>query len=188
MAVLGLDGRFLQINAALSEVTGYSEIELMELNLIDLAPADSHEEIAASMEHAIRGDERDFQVELQIARSDGRPVWVVMAISFVPDEQGNPRYLVVQLKDITDRKEAQATLRDALREKEQLVAELQRSANETTNLRSKLLTICAWTKRVRCGDRWMPVDEFLVKELGLNLTHGMSAEAEAEFMKSSGLR
>jgi PAS domain S-box-containing protein len=84
--------------------------------------------------------------------------------------------------DATPLMEAQAGLRQTLMEKENLLAELQRSNSEITNLRSKLLTICAWTKRVRCNDEWMSVDEFLVKELGLSLTHGMSAEAEDEFM------
>ncbi len=85
--------------------------------------------------------------------------------------------------DATPLMEVQNDLRRTLLEKEGLLAELQRSNSEIMNLRSKLLTICAWTKRVRCNDKWMPVDEFLVKELGLNLTHGMSAEAEEEFMK-----
>jgi hypothetical protein len=42
-------------------------------------------------------------------------------------------------------------------------------------LRKGLLTICAWTKRIRHDGRWMPVDEF--NYLRLQLTHGISDDA-----------
>jgi hypothetical protein len=110
-------------------------------------------------------------------------VWVLLTVSSVPDAEGRARFYISQIEDITARKEAEQYLHQTLREKEALLTELQRSNSEITNLRSKLLTICAWTKRVRCNDQWMTVDEFLVNELGLNLTHGMSAEAEEQFRK-----
>jgi len=124
----------------------------------------------------VAGEIQSYRMEKRYITKAGTIVWILLSVSLVRAADGQPSFFISQIKDITARKEVES-------EKEELLAKLQRSNSEIMNLRSKLLTICAWTKRVRCNDRWMTVDEFLVNELGLNLTHGMSAEAEEEFMK-----
>jgi len=37
--------------------------------------------------------------------------------------------------------------------------------------------ICAWTKQIRIGDKWIPVEQFLEEHLGLCMTHGISEGA-----------
>lgn len=51
----------------------------------------------------------------------------------------------------------------------------------------KIMTVCAWTKKVKIAGKWMTFDEFLVNELGLALTHGCAPEAEAALYQSFGL-
>jgi hypothetical protein len=141
-------------------------------------PEDREAAVKAAEDLALKKDLIRFDLRVRCADGSYRHiVWCA---------RGEPESGVFYASgfDATMSLEVQADLRRTLMEKEGLLAELQRSNSEIVSLRSKLLTICAWTKRVRCNDRWMSVDEFLVNELGLNLTHGMSAEAEAEFMKS----
>ena len=39
------------------------------------------------------------------------------------------------------------------------------------------IVLCAWTHRVKSGDRWMKLEDFLAEQLGCQVSHGMSADA-----------
>lgn len=55
-----------------------------------------------------------------------------------------------------------------------------------------VLTICAWTKRVKHRGQWVSVEEFLLQRFGLRFTHGISDEAarrlELEALESAERR
>lgn len=55
--------------------------------------------------------------------------------------------------------------------------ELNASTEEIRKLQNGLQVVCAWTKQIKVGDRWMAPDEFLSSQLHLTLSHGMSPEA-----------
>lgn len=38
------------------------------------------------------------------------------------------------------------------------------------------IVLCAWTQRVKSGNRWITITEFLSDYLGYNVSHGMSEE------------
>ncbi|MBE7541186.1 MAG: PAS domain-containing protein [Bryobacteraceae bacterium] len=40
-----------------------------------------------------------------------------------------------------------------------------------------MLLMCAWTKRVKSGAHWLPVEEFLMERLGVRISHGICPEA-----------
>lgn len=79
-------------------------------------------------------------------------------------------------------------LKHTLKEREQMnidlqkaLEELRQSTEEIRKLQDGLQVVCAWTKRIKVGERWMTPDEFLSTQLHLKLTHGMSPEATREF-------
>lgn len=39
------------------------------------------------------------------------------------------------------------------------------------------VVICAWTHRVKTGNRWMTIEDFLAETLGCQISHGLSEEA-----------
>lgn len=85
--------------------------------------------------------------------------------------------ILVRLKrSLLEREEMNRKLRDAL-------DKLQSSTAEIRKLQSGLQTVCAWTKRIKVGEEWMTPDEFLTKQLHLNLTHSISPEAYKEMGK-----
>jgi hypothetical protein len=77
---------------------------------------------------------------------------------------------------LTERKNANDGLRVALEK-------LQASTEEIRKLQSGLQTVCAWTKQIKVGDRWITPDEFLSTHLHLKLTHGISPEGRREMGK-----
>jgi hypothetical protein len=44
----------------------------------------------------------------------------------------------------------------------------------------KYVVMCAWTRRIRLDGIWVPVEEFLKKRFGLQVSHGMSDDALQE--------
>lgn len=38
----------------------------------------------------------------------------------------------------------------------------------------RLVTICAWSRLIRHGDDWISIEEYLEREYGVSVTHGMS--------------
>lgn len=52
---------------------------------------------------------------------------------------------------------------------------------------TSLLTICAYTKKVRVGDKWIGFDEFLSRELGLKVSHGMTEEVARRLLEDWGI-
>lgn len=183
MALVGLKGEFLKVNRSLCELVGYPKEELDKMTFLQITHPDDLDSDLKLMARLETGEISSCRLEKRYYTKTGAIVWILLTASNVPGPDRRPRFYISQIEDITARKEAEEALRRTLREKEELVTELQKSNSMIADLRSTLLTICAWTKRVRCRDRWMTVDEFLVNELGLNLTHGMSTEAEEQFMK-----
>jgi PAS domain S-box-containing protein len=41
----------------------------------------------------------------------------------------------------------------------------------------EFLTICAWTKKVRMGEEWVPIDVYLHRKWGIRVSHGICPEA-----------
>lgn len=39
------------------------------------------------------------------------------------------------------------------------------------------LTLCAWTNRVKLGEEWIPIEEYLLRVHGVRVSHGMSPDA-----------
>lgn len=51
----------------------------------------------------------------------------------------------------------------------------------------RLMTICMWTKQVRVDGEWIPVEEYLTKHVGLELSHGISKDAAEKILREEGL-
>jgi diguanylate cyclase (GGDEF)-like protein/PAS domain S-box-containing protein len=105
MALTSIEGRFLQVNKALSRITGYDEQQLLalafasELTHPDDRRADRR--AAASM----RGGEiRTYDTEKRYLHAAGHTVWVAIHTTLIHDERGEPTYFLSQIEDITARR------------------------------------------------------------------------------------
>jgi CHASE3 domain sensor protein len=49
-----------------------------------------------------------------------------------------------------------------------------------------LITICAWSKRVRYQGTWMPMEEYMCKRFGIRITHSISQEEYDKWFASEG--
>ena len=111
MGLVDLDGRFLQVNAALSALTGYPESELLTKTFQDITHPDDFAANRAHVDQLLSGKIRTYQTEKRFRRKDGEVVWTRLSASLVRDEHGAPAHFIVQVEDSTARKRAEEALR-----------------------------------------------------------------------------
>ena len=61
------------------------------------------------------------------------------------------------------------------------------NSRQQINRMEQIITLCAWTKKIKVGDQWLSMEEYLSSQLGIKCTHGMSEAAAAQFIQESGL-
>ncbi|WP_276271947.1 response regulator [Haloarcula litorea] len=71
--VIGTDGRFRRWNDRLLEVTGYTDQEIADIQVIDLFPEDEHEQIAEAIEGALSTGRNTVKTRLLTASGDQIP-------------------------------------------------------------------------------------------------------------------
>lgn len=122
MALVAIDGRWLQVNQALSNMLGYSKEELSSLTFQDITYPDDLATDMDFVQEMLEGKRKSYQMEKRYLRKNGDLVWALLAVSLLRDESGSPVHFISQIQDITALKQAQAAV--ATSEKEfRLLAE-----------------------------------------------------------------
>jgi len=101
-------GRFLLVNEAYCRMSGYSERELLAMSIADVEALESPEEVAAHIKSGMaRGNER---FETRHRRKDASLIDVEISYQYSHLEGG---WFVVSVRDITERKLAEAALKES---------------------------------------------------------------------------
>jgi len=182
MALLAVDGRFLRVNASLAELLGYTEEELLALDFQRLTHPDDLAAMLANLGQLIRGEVESFQLEKRCRHREGHYLSVFHVVTLAREIDHRPRFFVDQVIDITPLRQAEQRAVAEAGAKQRLYEELARSNAEIHQLQTQLLTICAWTKRIRAGEQWQTIEDFLTTRLRFKVTHGISDEARDEFV------
>lgn len=107
MAIVGLNGRFLQVNRSLCDIVGRDEPELLRCTFQDITHPDDLDKDVALVGSLVRGEIPHYQMEKRYVRADGEPIWVLLSVSLVRDTAGDPAFFVSQVEDISLRREAE---------------------------------------------------------------------------------
>lgn len=182
MALVALDGRWLRVNRSICQIVGYGEAELLNITFQEITHPDDLDLDLSYVRMLAAGEIQSYQMEKRYRHKLGHDVWVLLCVVLARTEEGAPRFFVSQIQDITLRKTTALALENSLREQQRLYRELEDSAALLSRMRQGLLTICAWTKRIQHDGHWISVDEFLSKQLGFQLTHGISEEGARQFL------
>jgi diguanylate cyclase (GGDEF)-like protein/PAS domain S-box-containing protein len=113
MALVGLDGAWIEVNDRLCEILGYSRAELIGLTFADITTPDTMDADAAALERFRGGSTEPYRVEKRYIRKDGSLVWVDLTVSPVRDADGAPEYFVDVVEDVDDRMTAEQALRES---------------------------------------------------------------------------
>jgi diguanylate cyclase (GGDEF)-like protein/PAS domain S-box-containing protein len=105
MALVSPDGRYLRVNRALREMTGYSEQELLQRTFQSITHPDDVIVDIDRLRALLRGEIDVYETEKRYLHRNGRDVWVQVGVKTIRDEQGRVAYFISQTNDITTRKQ-----------------------------------------------------------------------------------
>ncbi len=111
MAVVGLDGRPLQVNDALCEMLGYTQAEMVGMPVENVIHADELDATVQNVSRLLSGEIAGFEMETRYRHKQGHLVWALLNSSVSRDAEGRPAYVVSQVQDITDRKRVEEEMR-----------------------------------------------------------------------------
>jgi diguanylate cyclase (GGDEF)-like protein/PAS domain S-box-containing protein len=110
MAMNSLDGRFLRVNKAMSEITGYSREQLEATTYRSITHPDDLARNEAGIGEVIEGRATHYRTEKRYLHSDGHVVPVDLSSTVVRDGEGKPIHVLTQVQDITERKRFEGQL------------------------------------------------------------------------------
>ena len=100
-------GRFLRVNQAFTQITGYSREELLERDIFDITHPDDEPKEREQFARQVAGGTGQYLDEKRCVRKDGRLIWVEVLSATVPDAEGGFAYGVRTIVDVTERKLAE---------------------------------------------------------------------------------
>ena len=110
-SLTSLDGRFIEVNAALAAMVGYSIEDLAGRRFSDLAHPDDRP-VGDAAQNELTSEKGVRRFEKRYITRDGAIVWADVNVALVCNKRGDPDYFVATFVDITARKEAEEGLRE----------------------------------------------------------------------------
>jgi diguanylate cyclase (GGDEF)-like protein/PAS domain S-box-containing protein len=110
LALAAPDGRMLSVNQPLCDLAGREAGALVGATLGSLVAPGCVEEVRRSLAAVSTGDRARRAFELRWMRPDGAAGWLMLGLTLVRDERGEPLHFVAQLEDVTSEHEAHIEL------------------------------------------------------------------------------
>lgn len=111
MLVLNGRGQCVWVNRAFCDLTGYTAEELLGNTMPDIKHVDDLALSVQTLRQLSTGDAAGCQIEKRFVHKDGRPVWVLLTATPIPQMGEMPSDLTVGLiQDISNRKAAEEAL------------------------------------------------------------------------------
>lgn len=111
LAIVGLDGRWIEVNLALCEMLGYSRSELLAKSFQDITHPDDLARDLAEVDALVQGRKSKYRMNKRYIRQDDSVISVQLDVALQRDAEGQPLHFISQIQDITERQKMLADLR-----------------------------------------------------------------------------
>lgn len=110
MAIVAADYSWIKVNDSLCKIIGYDRKDMTAETFANLSlPYDmAKQEIL--VQDMLAGKTNHYQLEKRYVHKQGHIVWVILSVSLVRDENGEPVHFVGHVTDISDRKKVEHDL------------------------------------------------------------------------------
>lgn len=109
IAHIGIDGKWLRVNQAFCDFTGYTREELLHMSYADVTHPDDVEENRLARDKLFAGRAESFQMDKRYLRKDGTVTWGSTAVSTQRDADEETPYAIAIIQDINARRQAEAS-------------------------------------------------------------------------------
>jgi len=109
IAMVDLEGRLLEANPALCQLSGYSAEELSAIGFGVVADAQGQDDFS----RLVAGEISGYVIERRYPHKDGSSVWFRNSISLLHDDQGQPTGAMAIMEDWTAKKQLEERMRQA---------------------------------------------------------------------------
>jgi diguanylate cyclase (GGDEF)-like protein/PAS domain S-box-containing protein len=110
MALISLDGAFMQVNRALARIVGYEEEQLLQRDVTDLVDPDDRREHELALDALRHGAMQTIEGERRLLTADGGVAWTSTHTTLIRDDEQKPAYLLAQIEDVSARRRYESRL------------------------------------------------------------------------------
>lgn len=166
MAIVSPSGRWLEVNQALCQIVGYSRDELVATTF----QAITHpEDLAADLGYVtqmLEGTRETYEMEKRYFHKNGAVVDILLNVSMARFPNGQAKFFISQIQDITERVRAKRAL-------EQSRNQLELALLEVKALQG-ILPICSYCKSVRNDNQyWQTLEHYLTEHSNAKFSHSI---------------
>jgi PAS domain S-box-containing protein len=111
ICLVGIDGRFLNVNRKLCKIFGYTNVELGRMQFNDITYSEDKDIGATFVKYALAGEIDTTDFEKRYLKKNGQIIWAHVSSAIIRNLAGEPQYFITHIQDITERKAAEEALR-----------------------------------------------------------------------------
>ncbi len=127
MSIVSTAGDWLEVNQCLCDILGYSRDEFLKTNYQAITLPEYLDDDIERVRTILSGGKAYDSWETRYRRKDGRIIWARITTALARNGGDSPMYFVTVTEDITERKDAEARIREINRQLEEQAHDLKRT-------------------------------------------------------------
>jgi PAS domain S-box-containing protein len=139
IAHVNLEGQFLRINQKFCSLVGYTHDEMLVRTLQDITHPDDLDADLDFVRQMLSGQIQMYSLEKRYITRRGEIVWVNLTVSLRRRSSGEPKYFILVVQDISDKKHAEEALRHSESELRAKNQELHKTLRQLKQTQAQLI-------------------------------------------------